>query len=59
VQTWCEYFSFTVMQKKGQGVSPDKHYIFVEFPHGVFPLGFMLSATIVQQVYIQLTDFNV
>jgi 2-acylglycerol O-acyltransferase 2 len=49
-KTWCEYFSFTVMQKKGQGVSPDKHYIFVEFPHGVFPLGFMLSATIVQQV---------
>jgi len=48
-KTWCEYFSFTVMQK-GKGVSPDKHYIFVEFPHGVFPLGFMLSATIVQKV---------
>jgi len=48
-KTWCEYFSFTVMQK-GKGVSPDRHYIFVEFPHGVFPLGFMLSATIVQKV---------
>jgi len=49
-KTWCEYFSFTVIVKSDQPLSPDKNFIFVEFPHGVFPLGFMLSATIVQKV---------
>eukprot|EP01087_Luapelamoeba_hula_P000439 TRINITY_DN10329_c0_g1_i1.p1 TRINITY_DN10329_c0_g1~~TRINITY_DN10329_c0_g1_i1.p1 ORF type:complete len:392 (-),score=47.70 TRINITY_DN10329_c0_g1_i1:67-1164(-) len=46
-KSMCEYFSFTLIRPKGT-ISVTDHFLFVEFPHGVFPLGFMLSATAVQ-----------
>jgi 1-acyl-sn-glycerol-3-phosphate acyltransferase len=47
---WCEYFSFTCIVKRKGCFDPKGHYMFIEFPHGVFPLGFMLSATLVQHI---------
>eukprot|EP01127_Copromyxa_protea_P022546 TRINITY_DN8135_c0_g1_i3.p1 TRINITY_DN8135_c0_g1~~TRINITY_DN8135_c0_g1_i3.p1 ORF type:complete len:315 (-),score=55.70 TRINITY_DN8135_c0_g1_i3:25-969(-) len=50
-RTWCEYFSFKVINKAAGKFDGKKSYMFAEFPHGVFPLGFILSATIVQKIF--------
>lgn len=54
----CQYFSFKVIVcgspspflPSDDQSPPSQRYIFVEFPHGVIPMGFMLSSTIAQRV---------
>ena len=46
-QTLREYYSFTVI--KTTEFEKGERYLFVEYPHGIFPLGFILSATIVKE----------
>jgi len=46
-RTLCEYFSFKVI-KPIESYSSNECYMFVEFPHGIFPIGYILSATVVQ-----------
>jgi len=41
--TWREYFNFKVICTGN--LNPSRQYLFAEFPHAVFPMGFWLSAT--------------
>jgi len=60
----CEYFSYKVIIEgvkneqnelvswyQSQTKKNDKQFMFVEFPHGVVPFGFILSATVVQKLW--------
>jgi hypothetical protein len=40
-KTWREYFHFSYLNEST--LDPDKTYIFVEFPHGVFPMSELIA----------------
>ncbi|KAG2486331.1 hypothetical protein HYH03_015035 [Edaphochlamys debaryana] len=48
-RTWRQYFSFSYVFD--EVLDSKKHYIFAEFPHGVFPMGPLLGATECQRMF--------
>lgn len=40
-KTWREYFHFSYLNEAT--LDPNKTYIFVEFPHGVFPMSELIA----------------
>lgn len=40
-KTWREYFHFSYLNEAT--LDPEKTYIFVEFPHGVFPMSELIA----------------
>jgi 2-acylglycerol O-acyltransferase 2 len=40
-KTWREYFQFSYLNEST--LDPSKNYIFVEFPHGVFPMSELVA----------------
>jgi hypothetical protein len=40
-KTWREYFHFSYLNEST--LDPAKNYIFVEFPHGVFPMSELVA----------------
>jgi 2-acylglycerol O-acyltransferase 2 len=42
-KTWREYFHFSYLNEST--LDPEKTYIFVEFPHGVFPMSELIAGT--------------
>jgi hypothetical protein len=40
-KTWREYFHFSYLNEST--LDPEKTYIFVEFPHGVFPMSELIA----------------
>lgn len=40
-KTWREYFHFSYLNEAT--LDPKKTYIFVEFPHGVFPMSELIA----------------
>jgi 2-acylglycerol O-acyltransferase 2 len=40
-KTWREYFHFSYLNEST--LDPAKTYIFVEFPHGVFPMSELIA----------------
>lgn len=52
-QWWCDYFDFQVDCTSIQGknaLDKDKNYMFLEFPHGVFPMGQFLSVSHIKEI---------
>lgn len=50
-KTMCQYFSFRVVRVGEAEEYQYGPYLCAEFPHGIFPLGFMLSATALRQIF--------
>ncbi|WIA23591.1 hypothetical protein OEZ85_000302 [Tetradesmus obliquus] len=48
-QTWREYFQFSYLNEST--LDPAKNYIFVEFPHGVFPMSELVAGTLCQAIW--------
>lgn len=48
-KTWREYFNYSYLNEAL--LDPEKNYIFVEFPHGVFPLSELIAGTLCQFVW--------
>jgi 2-acylglycerol O-acyltransferase 2 len=40
-RTWREYFQYSYLNEAT--LDPKKNYIFIEFPHGVFPLSELIA----------------
>jgi hypothetical protein len=53
-KTWRDYFSFSYLFE--ENLDPKKSYVFVEFPHGVFPMGPLVAGTLVN---IMFPDFKI
>eukprot|EP01024_Parvocaulis_polyphysoides_P068205 TRINITY_DN8279_c0_g1_i3.p4 TRINITY_DN8279_c0_g1~~TRINITY_DN8279_c0_g1_i3.p4 ORF type:complete len:305 (+),score=25.54 TRINITY_DN8279_c0_g1_i3:55-915(+) len=47
-ETWRQYFSFSFKLETNY---EDKEYILAEFPHGVFPMGQIMAATLVPEMF--------
>jgi 1-acyl-sn-glycerol-3-phosphate acyltransferase len=49
---WKEYFDFTYDNDsmKGGNIKDGENYIFFEFPHGVFPMGQFVSASVIREI---------
>ena len=55
-EIWCEYFDFTLDHSKLEADhklhehDTNIKYMFVEFPHGIFPMGQFLSASKIRDI---------
>lgn len=49
---WREYFGMTmdIESIKGNKLKKGKRYMFFEFPHGIFPMGQFLSASLIREI---------
>jgi hypothetical protein len=48
---WRDYFSFTYDSSGTPVLKDDVKYMFLEFPHGIFPMGTVLSASVIHDIY--------
>lgn len=49
--TWREYFDYSFDNTSIKGkIDNSKRYIFFEFPHGIFPMGQMISASLIREI---------
>jgi len=48
LSTWRDYFSFSYLLESHE---PEKDYIFAEFPHGCFPMGPLVGASYVHEIW--------
>ena len=48
-KTWREYFKFSYLNEAV--LAPEKKYIFVEFPHGVFPMSELIAGSLCQAIW--------
>ena len=46
---WREYFDFKYDTSHSQFNTKEKKYIFLEFPHGIFPMGQFISASMIEE----------
>ena len=51
-----DYFSFRVARVGKEEDYQKGPYLFAEFPHGVFPFGFTLSATALRDIFPDADD---
>lgn len=56
-RTWREYFAFSYLNEAT--LSPGKKYIFVEFPHGVFPMSELIAGTLCQAIWPDFSIYSV
>eukprot|EP00879_Flechtneria_rotunda_P014757 GHRR01015421.1.p1 GENE.GHRR01015421.1~~GHRR01015421.1.p1 ORF type:complete len:285 (+),score=59.03 GHRR01015421.1:1233-2087(+) len=56
-QTWREYFKFSYLNEAT--LDPNKKYIFVEFPHGVFPISELIAGTLCQVIWPSFSIYSV
>ncbi len=48
---WREYFNYTYDNSEVKDkLDPNKRFIFFEFPHGIFPMGQFLSASLIREI---------
>lgn len=50
-KSWCQYFSFRVVRVGENQDYLEAPNLFAEYPHGVFPLGYMLGATTIRDIF--------
>ena len=48
-QLWKEYFDFKFDTSHSKFNVKEKKYMFLEFPHGIFPMGQFVSASIIEE----------
>uniref|UniRef100_A0A6U2EVD0 Acyltransferase n=1 Tax=Chlamydomonas euryale TaxID=1486919 RepID=A0A6U2EVD0_9CHLO len=53
---WREYFKFSYLFE--EALDHNKRYIFVEFPHGVFPMGPLLAGTMCTKMFPEFDIFS-
>eukprot|EP00877_Chromochloris_zofingiensis_P005689 jgi/Chrzof1/15120/Cz09g27290.t1_DGAT2D[v5.2] len=56
-QTWREYFNYSYLNESVLDLK--KRYIFVEFPHGVFPISELIAGTQCQAIWPDFPIFSV
>ncbi|PNH06113.1 Diacylglycerol O-acyltransferase 2 [Tetrabaena socialis] len=56
-KTWRHYFHYSFLVE--EPLDPEKRYIFVEFPHGAFPIGPIVAGTLMQTLYPQMAIYSV
>jgi 2-acylglycerol O-acyltransferase 2 len=56
-RTWREYFHFSCLFEVV--LEPNKHYIFTEFPHGVYPMGPLVAGTLMQTLFPDWSIYSV
>ena len=50
-EVWREYFQFEFDMSAVQGkLTDDKKFMFFEYPHGIFPMGQFVSASVIREV---------
>jgi 2-acylglycerol O-acyltransferase 2 len=47
---WCDYFDVTADVGTTK-LEKDQKYMFFEFPHGIFPMGQFLSASLIKDIF--------
>lgn len=49
-RVWCAYFDVTSDAASAK-LQKDQKYMFFEFPHGIFPMGQFLSASLIEEIF--------
>ncbi|KAG2495179.1 hypothetical protein HYH03_006785 [Edaphochlamys debaryana] len=56
-KTWRHYFHYSFLVE--QQLDPTKRYIFVEFPHGAFPIAPIVAGTLMQTLFPHMAIYSV
>lgn len=56
-KTWRHYFHYSMTVE--ENLDHSKRYVFVEFPHGAFPIGAIVAGTLLQSLFPDLSCYSV
>ncbi|GFR52112.1 hypothetical protein Agub_g14625 [Astrephomene gubernaculifera] len=56
-KTWRHYFHYSFLIE--EHLDPNKRYIFVEFPHGAFPIAPIVAGTLMQTLFPHMMIYSV
>ncbi|KXZ51089.1 hypothetical protein GPECTOR_14g72 [Gonium pectorale] len=56
-KTWRHYFHYSFLIE--EALDPNKRYIFVEFPHGAFPIAPIVAGTLMQTLFPHMMIYSV